>query len=1209
MRNILLLILAVLTVAQGQELWTWLNPLPQGNPLQSVFFVNSDTGYAVGDLGTIIKTDDGGNSWTLQNSGTEKNLESVYFVDTSIGYSVGDGGVILKTTNGGIEWTVNQVPGVFNTLYLVNFFNPDNGYIVGSNGVIRKTTNGGVDWINQNSTVTSTLFAASFVNSDTGFVVGSSGKILKTINGGIVWEPQDSQTIISLYSVYFVDADTGYVVGSSGFLAKTTNGGFTWDTLNQLPSSVLWSIYFTDTNTGYAVGSPGTIFRTSNGGVNWELLNSGTNVELLSTCFVNSNIGFCVGWDGAILKTANAGDEWISQRSGFTTEIYDVFFTSETNGYAVGEQGSIFKTTDKGINWESQFSGVSSYLYSTHFVDADTGYVVGSSGTILKTKDGTNWASKVSGVATILYSVHFPTARIGYAVGWSGKILKTTNYGNDWLSQTSPTTSALNSVYFIDTNIGYAVGTGGTILKTTSGGTPWDTLDSGVSEDLYSVQFISPTTGVVAGEFGTILKTTDGGMNWINTINNTLSSFRALHLLPTGIGYAVGYGGDITKTIDSGENWFVIENIPTEKLFNSVYINNSGTAFVGGSDGTILFNGANLPPTIDTFTANPASGVAPLSVSFTCQANDPDGIISEYQWDFDGDNTIDDITTIGSNNFTYDIAGVYEAKCTVIDDAGGMASETIIVNIYSNITRLVSIPDTSATEGSTLQIPVVISDASGLAGAELRLSYNSSVLDAFNVSTTNLTDDFIIVDSISPGQVLVALSSTEGIDSGEGALITIAFNVAPSAQNGDTTTIKLNSVTLFDANTDTIPAITENGLFTVQGDFSLIFFVEPKSDTLSINQTQDFSFYRYINDTSSTNVFADWTLENVFGNIGSLSPIRAHTTTFTATGVGNGIIIGSPNPLLPSDTAIVIVGEMKGDINADDIVNVADAILCLRIIVNLLTPALYQLWAADFNDSGAVPDVGDAIGILRESLKNIRIISLPTGSGIATVRVGNPVPIAGTDFVDVSIFVDNRPDVAGMDLGITYNNGDFELLEATGISSSLVAKNLQSPEVACVSAVKLEGLLDNNNAILTLRFKTLNSPQSDLGITIEHVRLFDPMGEAIQTDIALVGVPADNEAIIPENFQLLQNFPNPFNPTTTIPFGLPKAGHAKLIVYNLAGAMIRTLVDQPMSAGIHSVTWNGRDMSGKSVVSSIYFYQLTIDGGAWQATNKMILLK
>lgn len=93
----------------------------------------------------------------------------------------------------------------------------------------------------------------------------------------------------------------------------------------------------------------------------------------------------------------------------------------------------------------------------------------------------------------------------------------------------------------------------------------------------------------------------------------------------------------------------------------------------------------------------------------------------------------------------------------------------------------------------------------------------------------------------------------------------------------------------------------------------------------------------------------------------------------------------------------------------------------------------------------------------------------------------------------------------------------------------------------------------------------------------------------------------------PEPVPVLTAFPNPFNPSTTIVFTIPSSGHASLAVYNLAGQKVRTLMDEPMSAGNHVVVWDGHDDAGRTVSAGVYFTRLTAGGTI--ATGKMVLVK
>jgi len=93
----------------------------------------------------------------------------------------------------------------------------------------------------------------------------------------------------------------------------------------------------------------------------------------------------------------------------------------------------------------------------------------------------------------------------------------------------------------------------------------------------------------------------------------------------------------------------------------------------------------------------------------------------------------------------------------------------------------------------------------------------------------------------------------------------------------------------------------------------------------------------------------------------------------------------------------------------------------------------------------------------------------------------------------------------------------------------------------------------------------------------------------------------------PAPFSILGNHPNPFNPSTTISFSLSAPEHVSLAVYDITGRKVRTLVSGPMSAGAHSVVWNGRDSTGNAVASGPYFSRLSINSRV--ETRKMLLMR
>ena len=87
----------------------------------------------------------------------------------------------------------------------------------------------------------------------------------------------------------------------------------------------------------------------------------------------------------------------------------------------------------------------------------------------------------------------------------------------------------------------------------------------------------------------------------------------------------------------------------------------------------------------------------------------------------------------------------------------------------------------------------------------------------------------------------------------------------------------------------------------------------------------------------------------------------------------------------------------------------------------------------------------------------------------------------------------------------------------------------------------------------------------------------------------------------------LSNYPNPFNPTTTIKYSVPKDGDVKIRIYNTKGQLVTTLVNEQKSLGTHNVVWNGIDDNGNKVSSGLYFTRIVADGKT--LTSKMLMLK
>ncbi len=123
----------------------------------------------------------------------------------------------------------------------------------------------------------------------------------------------------------------------------------------------------------------------------------------------------------------------------------------------------------------------------------------------------------------------------------------------------------------------------------------------------------------------------------------------------------------------------------------------------------------------------------------------------------------------------------------------------------------------------------------------------------------------------------------------------------------------------------------------------------------------------------------------------------------------------------------------------------------------------------------------------------------------------------------------------------------------------------------------------------------------------------DDMGIYCAWNEAIIGLLPGNltgvdDEIISAETVLRGNYPNPFNPVTTISYDLNKAGFVQVEIFDMKGGRVKTLVDQPQNAGQQSVVWHGVDQLGMKVGSGLYFYKLTVDGQI-SSMKKCVLIK
>jgi len=591
----------------SQNSWFFQNPYPDVQNINSINFINDNTGFIAGSSGRILKTTDGGLNWLYLNSNTIFTINKIQFINNNTGFIITTN-QFLKTTNFGLDWLpkTSLSGDNYNSF---SFPSVSLGYICGSSGFLLRTTNSGDNWT-QISFKSGGLRNIKFVDSLNGFgfcaFSGYSDTVFKSTDGGISWtfkKFSSGDTIVNFKSLFFPDANTGYALATKQRttypytwlrteIYKTTNKGINWVSASYIYDYYPFDMSFSSVNNGMITVN-NKIYRTNDGATSWVFLTSDSSTNFTSVYYKNANLCLAGGYYGLLSKSTNSGYIWTKISRFFTTKnIITSFFLNSSTGFIAGAEGLFAKTIDGGNNW-SVYNSLSNARYtSIYFTSALTGYAIGgntmSNDTICKTIDGgISWQHQSSNTGAGLYCIQFINSLTGYACGYPGKIIKTINAGLNWTSLPTSVSGDLLSLFFIDQNTGYIVSNIGDVIKTTNGGNSFSYQNFGSSTYFRCVKFVNPNVGFISeASFGYIYKTTNAGLNWSSYSTGSSSQLNYINFIDENTGFTVGNG--IYKTTNGGINWFRPFYFSSSGFLWNISILSSNIIYMFGDYGSIL---------------------------------------------------------------------------------------------------------------------------------------------------------------------------------------------------------------------------------------------------------------------------------------------------------------------------------------------------------------------------------------------------------------------------------------------------------------------------------------------------------------------------------------------------------------------------------------------------------------------------------------------
>lgn len=474
--------------------------LGYGN-FQCVFFLNDTLGWLGSDSGKILRTTDGGASWTPTTTGltTYQYVTAIQFLDSDTGYASSYGGKMLKSVDGGLNW---QGVGPFDQLVLMQDLH--------------------------------------FYSTQEGVAVGNGGEVIRTTDGGATWDSIPSPTTYSLFDLA-VQGNTLVACGAWGRVMRSTDAGLTWS-VQQVGNSDHQSVALSPDGRGI-LGTDGRIQCSNDMGVTWSITNEGTwHTVLNKVAFQNDQVGVAVGWatsgglEGGLLRTTDGGRHWTKAGGGGL----GVHLSPTGAGCLGGGNGSFAKTTD-GFATRTPANGPNVAIRCTWSFDALTHIVAGGAvyGGIYRTANGGATWTHVLDVGNItINDLWFSNAQNGYAVGEYGDNYRSTDGGLTWQPMTG--TPGGHTVFFLDTLHGWMRN-----FRTMDGGDTWIPIDS--PQGTVSMFFTNVDTGYAVTGGGQTSRTTDGGLTWSTVLPGITNAQIGDAAYVDGYIVAVSRWGDIYR--------------------------------------------------------------------------------------------------------------------------------------------------------------------------------------------------------------------------------------------------------------------------------------------------------------------------------------------------------------------------------------------------------------------------------------------------------------------------------------------------------------------------------------------------------------------------------------------------------------------------------------------------------------------------------------
>ncbi|MBU1627262.1 hypothetical protein KKB18_07835, partial [bacterium] len=566
------------------------------------FMLDVDNGWFVGDNGLIIKTTNGGATWTTLRDDDGSGLDwlDVQFYDANTGYACGEKGYILKTVDGGANWDmVGDTANYKENLLYLKVIDANTVFFAGENATLLKTGDGGVNFVKSDNTFEGLKLdgGIDFCNANVGVVASKDvgGYTWYTHDGGANWNlvdvnaessPAPGQSTYSIQGVGAGGDSTIVLALKYRIILVSQDGGksYTWKGDYTFANDYYYEASVIDKNTFFVSGN-GLTVRTTDGGATWDSLAVGTAYRVMFMNFFDTNTGFVICEKNQWKKTTDGGDTFTPIIEWPDVDFRAVGATSSTIFVTGFNGGEITSSNDGGITWTwptNEMTGAIGSLLKCEFYDDNNGITAGNGGQLYRTSDGgASWTliyNPMYYIGKTIYTITYHSSDTVFAGGSSGYLMRSVDGGLTWSdTYLSGTTKSNYGILPLSGSTAIVCGASGYLYKA-------EFLDnSTVDDSLYNTFTDDDFNAVVSFGDSLILLTDEGAI--LKAAIDNLSTFKRIEIdaatdelndiefVNDTLVFVAGKSGKIYRSEDTGNTWTADTSPTTETIYDILYTN------------------------------------------------------------------------------------------------------------------------------------------------------------------------------------------------------------------------------------------------------------------------------------------------------------------------------------------------------------------------------------------------------------------------------------------------------------------------------------------------------------------------------------------------------------------------------------------------------------------------------------------------------------